>query len=344
MKIKIGIVGVSGYAGLELAKLVARHPQAELASAMDAGGFVGKTLGEVHTALRGRERGGDMAIAPPDPEKMAAAGLDTVFLCTPDKVSHELAPRILRAGMRVVDLSGAFRLKDAASFAAWYGFDHADAELLASAVYGLAEWNAREIASARLVANPGCYPTSVELALLPLARAGLLETGSDIFCDSKSGVSGAGRAPKADMMFVEVVGSFRPYSPVRHRHAPEMCQELGWDIENFTFVPHLLPVRQGILSTIYVSFNRQVGAEELEAEYARRYAGRSFVRVLGSPRLPELGAVVGTNFCDIAWRLTHNGKRAVVFSAIDNLVKGASGQALQNFNIMHGLDEALGIL
>ncbi|MDR1728590.1 MAG: N-acetyl-gamma-glutamyl-phosphate reductase [Acidobacteriota bacterium] len=339
MKVKIGVVGVGGYAGLELIRLVGRHPGVDFASAMDVAGFVGKPLGEVHTSLRGVC---DLVVAPPDPEK--AAGLDTVFLCTPDKVSHELAPQFLRAGARVIDFSGAFRLKDAANFAAWYGFDHADKGLLSSAVYGLAEWNAREIAPAKLIANPGCYPTSVELALLPLVRAGMLETGSEIFCDSKSGVSGAGRAPKADMMFVEVVESFRPYSPVRHRHAPEMCQALGWDIENFTFVPHLLPIRQGILSTIYVSFNRQVGAEELEAEYARRYSGRRFVRILGSSRLPEIGAVAGTNFCDIAWRLTHNGKRAVVFSAIDNLIKGAAGQALQNFNIMHGLDEAEGIL
>ncbi|MDR0310358.1 MAG: N-acetyl-gamma-glutamyl-phosphate reductase, partial [Acidobacteriota bacterium] len=202
----------------------------------------------------------------------------------------------------------------------------------------------REIAQAALIANPGCYPTSVCLALLPIVRAGLLETGSEIFCDCKSGVSGAGRSAKPEMMFSEITESFRPYSPIVHRHAPEMCQELGWDMGNFTFVPHLLPIRQGILSTIYIKFNRQVGSEELEAEYARRYAGCRFIRVIGSPRLPEISAVASTNFCDIAWRLTHNGKRAVVFSAIDNLIKGASGQALQNFNIMHGLDETMGIL
>ena len=303
--------------------------------------FVGKPLGEIHTSLRGVC---DMVIVPPDSKTMAAAGIDTAFLCTPDKVSHELAPRILNAGMRVIDFSGAFRLKDAASYPAWYGFDHASAGLLASAVYGLAEWNELEIAPARLIANPGCYPTSVELALLPLIRAGLIETGSDIFCDSKSGVSGAGRAAKPEMMFVEATGNFRPYNPVMHRHAPEICQELGWDTANFTFVPHLLPVRQGILSTIYVCFNRQVGVEELEAEYSRRYTGHRFVRILGSSRWPELNAVTNTNFCDISWRLTHNGKRAIIFSAIDNLIKGASGQALQNFNIMHGLDETMGML
>ena len=341
MKVRTGIVGVGGYAGLELIRLIARHPGIEFALAMDVGGYAGKQLGEIHTSLRGVY---DHTVEQPDVERMAALGLDTVFLCTPDKVSHELAPGILAAGMRVIDFSGAFRLKDASSYPGWYGFDHADTGLLEKAVYGLPEWNAREIAQARLIANPGCYPTSVCLAILPLVRAGLLVTGSDIFCDCKSGVSGAGRSAKPEMMFAEITGSFRPYSPVVHRHAPEMCQELGWDIGNFTFVPHLLPIRQGILSTIYVSFNRQVGSEELEAEYARRYVGRRFVRVLGSPRLPELGAVVSTNYCDIAWRLTHNGKRAVVFSAIDNLVKGASGQALQNFNIMHGFDETMGML
>jgi len=341
MKFKIGIVGVGGYSGLELIRLIAGHPNIEFITAMDVGSFTGKKLGEIHTSLRGVF---DHLVETPDTKRMADLGLDTVFLCTPDKVSHELAPGILAAGMRVIDFSGAFRLKDAASYPGWYGFDHADAALLEKAVYGLAEWNVREIASAGLIANPGCYPTSVCLALLPLVRAGLLETGSDIFCDCKSGVSGAGRSAKLEMMFAEVAGSFRPYSPVVHRHAPEMCQELGWDIGNFTFVPHLLPIRQGILSTIYVKFNRQVGSEELEAEYARRYSGRRFVRILGSQHLPELGAVASTNFCDIAWRLTHNGKRAVVFSAIDNLMKGASGQALQNFNIMHGLEETAGIL
>ena len=341
MKVKTGIVGVSGYAGLELVRLITRHPGVELTTVMDAGEFTGKRLGEIHTSLRGVC---DHVVELPGTEWMTSLGLDTVFLCTPDKVSYELAPRILSAGIRVIDFSGAFRLKNAASYPGWYGFDHTDAGLLEKAVYGLSEWNTREIAPAQLIANPGCYPTSIGLALLPLIRAGLLETGSEIFCDCKSGVSGAGRSVKPEMMFVEITGSFRPYSPVIHRHVPEMCQELGWDMENFTFVPHLLPIRQGIISTIYVKFNRQVGAEELEAEYARRYDGRRFIRVLGSPRLPELSAVVSTNFCDIAWRLTHNGKRAVIFSAIDNLFKGASGQALQNFNIMHGFDETTGIL
>jgi N-acetyl-gamma-glutamyl-phosphate reductase len=184
----------------------------------------------------------------------------------------------------------------------------------------------------------------VILALRPLISAGLLELGSDIFCDCKSGVTGAGRGVKPELMFSEVAENFRPYSPITHRHAPEMCQELGWDLNNFTFVPHLLPISRGIISTIYARFHQPVSSAQIEAEYGTRYSNRPFVRILGSSRLPELRAVTRTNFCDIGWRLTDGGRRAVIFSAIDNLVKGASGQAVQNFNLMHELDERLGLL
>ena len=244
----------------------------------------------------------------------------------------------------MVDFSGSFRLKNAGSYSSWYGFQHANQELLEEAIYGLPEVNSKAIAAAGLIANPGCYPTSVILALLPLISAGIVEAGSDIFCDSKSGVTGAGRGAKQELMFSEVSENFRPYSPVTHRHAPEICQELEWDPGNFTFVPHLLPTNRGIISTMYVKFHAQVSSAELEAEYGNRYSGRPFVRILGSGRLPELRAVNHTNFCDIGWRLTHAGRRAVVFSAIDNLGKGAAGQALQNFNIMHGLEETAGLL
>jgi N-acetyl-gamma-glutamyl-phosphate reductase len=250
----------------------------------------------------------------------------------------------LSLGIRVIDLSGSFRLKDAASYPSWYGFSHANPDLLNASVYGLPEWNAKAIAPAKLIANPGCYPTSVLLALLPLMRAGMLEVGSDIFCDSKSGVTGAGRSAKPELMFSEVTENFRPYSPVTHRHAPEMCQELGWDVGNFTFVPHLLPISRGIISTIYVRFSHQVSSAEIEAEYSNRYAQRLFVRILGGSRLPDVRAVNYTNFCDVGWRLTHSGRRGIIFSAIDNLMKGASGQALQNFNLMHKFDESLGLL
>jgi len=341
MKIRVGVVGVSGYAGLELIKLILQHSEVEFAAAMDAKELVERPLYDIHPRLRGAS---SLTIFAPDASRMAELGLDTVFLCTPDKVSYELVPAIAAQGIRVVDFSGAYRLKDSESYHSWYGFQHSQPELLKGAVYGLPEWNAKAIAPANLIANPGCYPTSVTLALLPLIRAGMLETGSDILCDSKSGVTGAGRGVKPELMFSEVTENFRPYSPITHRHAPEMCQELGWGLDNFTFVPHLLPTNRGIISTIYIRLNRPVSTDEIDAEYDSRYLGRPFVRILGSSRLPELRAVAHTNFCDIAWKLTGGGRRAVLFSAIDNLGKGAAGQALQNFNIMHGLEESLGLL
>jgi len=341
MKIRVGVVGISGYVGLELVKLILQHPEIELAAAMDAAETGEKPVDEIHPRLRGACK---LSTFQPDKDRMAELKLDTVFLCTPDKVSYELVPKILSAGIRVIDLSGSYRLKDTASYSSWYGFHHANDDLLKSAVYGLSEWNAKAIASASLIANPGCYPTSVTLALLPLIRAGMIETGSDIFCDSKSGVTGAGRGVKPELMFSEVTENFRPYSPITHRHAPEMCQELEWDLNNFTFVPHLLPINRGIISTMYVQLHQPLSSVEIGAEYEKRYTGRPFVRILGSSRLPELRAVNRTNFCDLAWRLSHGGRRAVIFSAIDNLGKGAAGQALQNFNIMHGFDEGTGLV
>jgi N-acetyl-gamma-glutamyl-phosphate reductase len=341
MKIRVGVVGVSGYSGLELMKILLRHPAAECAVVMASEATGEKPLGEIHPQLRGLS---SLVTVPQDPDRLASFGLDTVFLCTPNEVSYQLAPPLLDAGLRVVDLSGSFRLRDVESYSPWYGFHHDAPQLLRLAVYGLAEWNGGRLRSARLVANPGCYPTSVLLPLLPLVKGGLLEPGSDIFCDSKSGVTGAGRSARVDMLFGEVAENFRPYSPLNHRHAPEICQELGWDLGSFAFVPHLLPVNRGILSTMYLTFHQPVSSEELEAEYRKRYEGRRFVRVLGSGRLPELRAVNHTNFCDIGWRMTNGGRRAVVFSAIDNLIKGAAGQAIQNFNLMHGLEEQLGLL
>ena len=340
-KIRIGIVGVSGYAGLELITLLLRHPAADFVAALDAAEIGEAPLQEIHPSLRGAC---DLTTFAPEEALVAALKLDTVFLCTPDKVSHDLVPKFLSMGIRVIDFSGAFRLKDAESYPAWYGFHHSDPDLLNKAVYGLPEWNAGSIASANLIANPGCYPTSVILALLPLMQAGIVETGSDIFCDSKSGVTGAGRGVKQALMFGEVSENFRPYSPIKHRHAPEICQEMGWDLNNFTFVPHLLPMNRGIISTIYVRFHQRMSLAEIEAEYTKRYSKQPFVRILGESQLPELRAVNHTNFCDIGWRLTHGGRRGVVFSAIDNLVKGASGQAVQNFNLMHKFEQSLGLL
>jgi N-acetyl-gamma-glutamyl-phosphate reductase len=252
-------------------------------------------------------------------------------------------PSFVARGIRVIDFSGSFRLKHPAGYPAWYGFEHHAPDLLEEGVYGLSEWKADLIARARLVANPGCYATSVLLALIPLLHGGLLDPTSEICCDAKSGVTGAGRKAALDLLFGEVSENFRPYSPVVHRHVPEICQELEWKIDQFTFVPHLLPLTRGILSTLYVSFRRPVAPAEIESEYRRCYDNRPFIRLLGDSRLPEVRAVAGTNFCDLAWRLTSGGRRAVIFSAIDNLIKGAAGQAVQNFNLMHGLEESLGL-
>ena len=340
MKIRIGIVGISGYAGLELIKLALRHPVMKFVAAMDAEEIGERPVSEIHPSLCGAC---NLQTFSPEPERIAPHKLDTVFLCTPDKVSHALVPKLMELGIRTVDFSGSFRLRDIESYDAWYGFSHTNPDLLNAAVYGIPEWNSKAISTARLIANPGCYPTSVILALLPLIRAGMIEMGSDIFCDSKSGVTGAGRGIKQDLMFAEVVENFRAYSPITHRHAPEMCQELGWDLNNFTFVPHLLPISRGILSTIYIRFHQVVNSAEIEAEYQRAYSKYRFVRILAS-RLPDVRSVNYTNFCDIGWRLSHGGRRAVIFSAIDNLGKGAAGQAVQSFNVMHGLEETDGLL
>ena len=339
MKIRVGIVGVSGYAGLELVRLALEHPEMELAAAMDAREVGEKPVREIHPRLKNIC---DLITFPPGENRLESLDLDTVFLCTPDKVSIELAPMFLSLDIRVIDLSGGFRIKDESVFSSSYGYQHTNSELLKTAVYGLAEWNAEAIAPAKLVANPGCYPTSVILLLLPLTRAGIIESGSDIICDAKSGVTGAGRAVKPELHFAEVSENFRPYNPIAHRHAPEMCQELGWHMSRFTFVPHLLPMNRGIISTIYIHCRHPIRSADIEAEFERAYSGHPFVRILGDLRLPELRAVNHTNFCDIAWRMIDKGRGAVVFSAIDNLVKGASGQAVQNFNIMHGLEESRG--
>ncbi|MBP1608897.1 MAG: N-acetyl-gamma-glutamyl-phosphate reductase, partial [Acidobacteria bacterium] len=341
MKYRVAVIGITGYSGLEMIERVLRHHAMECVAVMASETTGEKALADIHPQLRSLT---DLHCVPMDAERLAELKVDTAFLCTPNEVSYELVPLILARGIRVVDLSGSFRLKDIGDYSSWYGFSHHAPELLDLAIYGLSEWNAKVISKARLIANPGCYPTSVLLALLPLVKAGLLGPGSDIFCDSKSGVTGAGRKAKLDMLFGEVGENFRPYSPISHRHAPEMCQELGWDLNNFTFVPHLLPVQRGILSTMYVSFGHPVSSAEIEKEYEKRYAQHPFVRLLGSSRLPELKAVNHTNFCDISWRLTFGGRRAVIFSAIDNLIKGAAGQAVQNFNLMHDLPETEGLL
>ncbi len=336
---RTAVVGASGYAGLELLNIILAHPAIRCEAAVIAASEREAKLSDIHPCLRGLS---DLDCLALPPEAVARSGFDTVFLCTPNEVSHEWVPALVSGGARVIDLSGSFRLSNAASYPKWYGFEHRAPDLLRSAVYGLAEWDAERIREARLIANPGCYATSVLLALLPLLD--LIDTGSEIFCDAKSGVTGAGRQPKLELQFGEVSGNFRPDNPISHRHVPEICQRLGWDIDHFTFVPHLLPTNRGMLSTLYVRLRKAASQHDIESEYRRCYRSSPFVRVLQGGRLPQTLAVSHSNFCDLACRVTPGGRSAVLFSAIDNLGKGAAGQAVQNYTLMHGLDQTIGLV
>lgn len=311
-----GILGISGYSGQELMRLLGRH------------GRVRPVAIEKEAAIGGAVR---------------ADALEVVFLATPHEVSLQAAPAALEAGARVVDLSGAFRLKDPAVFERWYGMPHTAPHLLGEAVYGLAELNGEAVRGARLVANPGCYPTSVICGLHPLICAAAVDTAAGVICDSKSGVSGAGHRPAANTHFVEVHENFKAYAVLRHRHVPEMLQALGLSLGDFFFTAHLLPVTRGILSTMYVKLRRAWTRDELLALYRGRYPEGGFIRVRESGA-PNLRDVQETNYCDIYLTVDESGTRAVVISCLDNLVKGAAGQAIQNMNLMLGLEMNQGLV
>lgn len=325
---RIAVAGATGYTGQELVRLLARHGGVALTLATSSRGAATRRL----PALAGIWNG---EITPLDPDALARDA-DLVFLALPDSAAAELAPRLLEAGARVIDLSGAFRLREQTARARWYPETHA---LPAALAYGLTELERPAIAAARLVANPGCYPTSALLALAPLATAGLLVRGADIVIDAKSGVSGAGKTPTERTHFSEVHGSLSAYGVFGHRHGAEIEQGLGREV---TFTPHLVPLHRGILSTIYVRVAPGTRDEALAAAYERAYAGTPFVRIVGTD-LPEIKHVAYTNFCDVGWRVDPSG-RAVLVSVIDNLLKGASGQAVQNMNVMLGLPEPAGLL
>jgi N-acetyl-gamma-glutamyl-phosphate reductase len=267
-----------------------------------------------------------------------------VFLATPPEVSMELAPAMLGAGARVVDLSGAFRLRTPENYAAWYKETHTQPELLAEAVYGLPEFCRERIPEARLVANPGCYPTAANLAIRPLLDAGVVDRARGVVCDAKSGVSGAGRKASLKTSFCEVTANLGAYSILNHRHVPEVLQVCEMEEREFSFVAQLLPVDRGILETIYFRATGVESAEDLLAIYQRRYAGEPFLRLYNPGHMPDLRAVAHSNFCDIGVALDGRSGRAVVVSAIDNLVKGAAGQAVQNMNLMMGYPETEGLL
>lgn len=338
---QIAVVGVTGYTGFELAKILLRHPKVEAPVFYIREPNGTKCLSQIFPQLRGR---GDAHVRPLSLDAIAASNAATAFLATPHELSGEIAPVLLEAGMRVVDLSGAFRFRNAETFTSWYKLPAPSANSLGEAVYGLTELYAKQIADARLVANPGCYATSVILALRPLAEAGLLLRENSVICDCKSGASGAGKEPRRDLQFAELDENFKAYNLFSHRHTPEILEHTGLDEDQVVFTTHLLPLARGILSTIYVTLPAPQPPDFLEALYRKFYAGRPMVRIWPAGTLPELQHVAHTNFCDLGFALDKPGRRLVVVSCLDNLGKGAAGQAVQNFNLMLGIEEQTALL
>lgn len=342
--LRVAVVGATGYAGFELAKLLLRHPNIKRPTFFLRDGHAKvRCLTELYPQLRGW---GEAPCKPLSIEAVAESGAEVAFLSTPHEASLELVPALLAANprLRIVDLSGAFRFRETETFERWYKLVPPVGDTLTSAVYGLPELYGDALPQARLVANPGCYPTSVILGLRPLVDSGGINTARGIVCDCKSGVSGAGKEPKRETHFVEVNENFRAYGLFTHRHTPEVADHLGLAPEDFMFSTHLLPVERGILSTLYVWLQPARQADEIGALYRQFYAGRPMVRILPAGRLPELQHVAHTNFCDIGFALDASGERLVVVSCLDNLGKGAAGQAVQNLNGMAGYPETAGLL
>lgn len=330
---RVGIAGYRGYSGAELVQILERHEHFEpvlMEHRSDGGGAVLPIGAAVPQRIACTA------------EAAAAHGIEAAMLATPPEVSMELAPPLLAAGLKVVDLSGAFRLGTAANYQRWYKEEHTAADLLAEAVYGLTEFYCDKVRNARLVANPGCYPTAANLAIQPLIAAGLMDRAAGIVCDAKSGVSGAGRKPSLKTHFCEVTENFSAYSMLDHRHVPEVLMNSGLEESEFSFVAQLIPIHRGILETIYFRATTDSAAELVET-YLKRYANWASVRVYEPGAVPDIAAVSRTNYCDIGVRLDPATRRAVVVSAIDNLGKGAAGQAVQNLNLMFGLDHFEGL-
>ncbi len=341
---RVAVVGVTGYAGYELARLLLRHPHIEKPTFYLREGHANvHCLTDLFPQLRGW---GDAPCRTLSVEAVAKSGAEVAFLSTPHEASLELVPELLAANpaLRIVDLSGAFRFRKPETFAQWYKLPAPDAKILGEAVYGLPELYADALPKARIVGNPGCYPTSVILGLRPLIDADWINTSRGIVCDCKSGVTGAGKEPKRDTHFVEVNENFRAYNLFTHRHTPEVSEHLGLASKDFVFTTHLLPVDRGILSSLYVWLQPSRKAGEIEALFRKFYAGRPMVRIMPAGKLPELQHVTHTNFCDIGFALDSSGERLVVVSCLDNLGKGAAGQAVQNLNGMRGYPETAGLI
>ena len=338
-KSKVAVIGASGYAGLELVRLLARHPGCELV-ALTSLEYPGRAFDQVFPALAGLVQ---LPFSDSGPEAIAAAA-EVVFTAVPHQAAMGMIPGYLEQGCKVVDLSADFRFPDAGVYEKWYQ-EHTAPELLAETVYGLPELYRDKVRRARLVGNPGCYPTCVILGLAPLAQAGLLQPGS-VIADCKSGASGAGRQALLGITFCEVNDGFRAYKVLEHRHTPEMEQELSALAQTpikVTFTPHLVPMSRGILGTLYAGLTELRSEEELRELYHQFYQGHPFVRLHPPGRLPDTRDVRGSNFCDLALKVDPESKRVIVISVIDNLTKGAAGQAVQNFNLMLGLPETLGL-
>ena len=335
--IKVGIVGGTGYTGVELLRLLARHPQVELA-AITSRKEAGMKVADMFPNLRGR-----VSLAFSDPEQAGLENCDVVFFATPNGVAMQQTRALLGAGVKVIDLAADFRLKDVKEWESWYKMEHACPDLVEEAVYGLPEINRAAIQGARLIANPGCYPTAVQLGFLPLIEAGLVDT-SYLVADAKSGVSGAGRKAETHLLFAEAADNFKAYAVQGHRHLPEIRQGLSraaGHTVGLTFVPHLTPLIRGIHATLYACLSDK--EVDLQAHYEKRYQDEAFVDVLPAGSHPETRSVRGANTCRIALHRPQGGDVVVVLSVIDNLVKGAAGQAVQNMNIVFGLPEALAI-
>jgi N-acetyl-gamma-glutamyl-phosphate reductase len=331
----VGIVGFRGYSGEELVQLLGRHPHSD----------VHLMEHRADSQDRARPRGfqGPPRIAC-TPEAVQDARLDVVFLATPPEVSMDLTPWLLDCGAKVIDLSGAFRLRTAENYKRWYKEEHTQPVLMQEAVYGIPEFFRDAVPHARLISNPGCYPTAANLAIRPLALAGVIDRAAGIVCDAKSGVSGAGRKPTLKTSFCEVTENFSAYSILDHRHVPEVLLTSGIEEADFSFTAQLLPLDRGILETIYFKTQNIQSANDLIDIYEKAYAGCPFVRLYEPGQVPDLKAVQRTNYCDIGLKWDAATRRAVVISAIDNLGKGAAGQAIQNMNLLFGFPETEGLL
>ncbi len=335
--VKVGIVGGTGYTGVELLRLLAGHPQVEI-EAITSRSENGMPVADMFPNLRGQL---DIAFSEPNMDVLKKC--DVVFFATPNGIAMTMARELIEAGVRVIDLAADFRIKDVAEWSKWYGMEHACPDLVAEAVYGLPEINREAVKHARLIANPGCYPTAVQLGLLPLLENGMVET-DQLIADAKSGVSGAGRGAAVPTLQAESSENFKAYAVAGHRHLPEIRQGLALASQaevGLTFVPHLVPMIRGIHATCYARLKDN--SVDLQALYEKRYADEYFVDVMPAGSFPETRTVKGANHCRIAIYVPQDGNTVVILSVIDNLVKGAAGQAVQNMNIMCGLEETAGL-